>query len=63
MSTSPSTPILLLKSPSPNPTTDPYTTHFAQSSLRHYSPHYVPVLTHTLLPDPLKKLHLEYNHS
>ena len=60
MSTPPPTPILLLKSPSPNPTTDPYTTHLTQSPSQPYTPHYIPVLTHTLLPDPIINLLLEY---
>lgn len=55
-------PILLLKSPSPNPTTDPYTTHLTTpSSHTHtYTPHFVPVLSHSLLPDDLIKLILAH---
>jgi len=65
MSTSPSPPIpiLLLKSSSPTPTTDPYTTHLTTPSPQIYTPHYIPVLTHTLLPDPLISLLLTHLQS
>ncbi|KAL2045183.1 hypothetical protein N7G274_002265 [Stereocaulon virgatum] len=61
MSTSPpSIPILLPKSPSPTPSTDPYTTHLTSTTTNTYTPHFVPVLTHTLLPDPLITLILAH---
>ena len=53
--TAPPPPILLLKTPSPNPATDIYTRTLAEGSPA-FTPHYIPVLTHTLLPDPLIKL-------
>lgn len=58
-------PILLLKSPSPTPPTDPYTTYLTSASPNTtaptpYSPHYIPVLTHTLLPDSLITLLLTH---
>ena len=66
----PSIPILLLKSPSPNPATDPYTTHLTSSSSNSptrttytYIPLYTPVLTHTLLPDALISLLLTHLQS
>ena len=49
-------PILLLKSPSPSPHSDPYTLALSAN----FTPYFVPVLTHTLLPDPLIKLLLTY---
>ncbi|MCJ1457033.1 hypothetical protein MMC28_007399 [Mycoblastus sanguinarius] len=59
-------PLLLLKSASPNPPLDAYTKHFTSTYSHTYAPHFVPVLTHTLLPDPLIKLlltHLTPNQS
>lgn len=61
----PQTPILLLKSPSPTPSTDPYTTHLTHPPPQPYTPNFIPVLTHTLLPDPLIALlttHLQPPH-
>lgn len=52
----PTIPILLLKTPSPTPTSDAYTHHLTPP----FSPRYVPVLSHTLLPDPLIKLLLTH---
>ena len=49
-------PILLLKSPSPTPTSDAYTLHLTPP----FCPSFVPVLSHTLLPDPLIKLLLTH---
>ena len=49
-------PIVLLKSPSPSPPLDPYTCALSP----YFDPHFVPVLTHTLLPDPFIKLLLTY---
>ena len=49
-------PILLLKSPSPSPEKDVYTAHLSPT----FAPHFVPVLTHTLLPDPIIKLLLHH---
>ena len=51
-SSNPPIPILLLKTPSPTPTSDAYTLHLTPP----FSPSFVPVLSHTLLPDPLIKL-------
>ncbi|KAL6721402.1 uroporphyrinogen-III synthase [Lecanora helva] len=67
----PPIPILLLKSPSPTPSTDPYATHLTspsssastRSNPHTYTPHYIPVLTHTLLPDPLISLLLTHLQS
>ncbi|KAK3173309.1 hypothetical protein OEA41_006638 [Lepraria neglecta] len=64
-----SIPILLLKSPSPTPATDPYTTHLTNTTTtttttsnhtHTYTPHFVPVLSHSLLPDDLIKLILAH---
>lgn len=52
----PAIPILLLKTPSPTPAADAYTHHLTAP----FSPCYVPVLSHTLLPDPLIKLLLTH---
>ena len=52
----PQLPILLLKTPSPTPSTDAYTLHLTPP----FAPTYVPVLSHTLLPDPLIKLLLTH---
>lgn len=60
-----SIPILLLKSPSPTPANDPYTIHLttpssSSSSTSNYKPHFIPVLTHTILPDALIRLLLAH---
>ncbi|CAF9933894.1 hypothetical protein IMSHALPRED_009513 [Imshaugia aleurites] len=52
----PSIPILLLKTPSPTPASDAYTLHLTPP----FAPSFVPVLSHTLLPDPLIKLLLTH---
>lgn len=52
----PSIPVLLLKTPSPAPASDAYTLHLPPP----FSPTYVPVLSHTLLPDALIKLLLTH---
>ncbi|CAD6572595.1 MAG: hypothetical protein ASARMPREDX12_005319 [Alectoria sarmentosa] len=52
----PPIPILLLKSPSPTPASDAYTLHLTPP----FYPHFVPVLSHTLLPDPLIDLLLTH---
>lgn len=52
----PPIPIVLLKSPSPTPASDAYTTHLSPV----FTPHFVPVLSHNLLPDPLIKLFLTH---
>lgn len=49
-------PVLLLKSPSPTPASDAYTLHLTPP----FSPSFIPVLSHTLLPDPLIKLLLTH---
>ncbi|KAL9105059.1 MAG: hypothetical protein Q9163_000072 [Psora crenata] len=59
MPTSGEIPLLLLKSSSPNPEKDAYTTHLSPT----FTVHFVPVLTHTLLPDLLIKLLLTHLHS
>ncbi len=55
-SSNPPTPILLLKSPSPTPASDAYTLYLTPS----FNPTFIPVLSHTLLPDPLIKLLLTH---
>ncbi|KAF6218450.1 hypothetical protein HO133_005799 [Letharia lupina] len=55
-SPTPPIPILLLKSPSPTPASDAYTLHLTPP----FRPTFVPVLSHTLLPDPLIKLLLTH---
>ena len=52
----PQIPILLLKTPSPAPASDAYTHHLSPS----FAPTFVPVLSHTLLPDPLITLLLTH---
>lgn len=49
-------PVLLLKTPSPTPTSDAYTLHLSPP----FDPTFIPVLSHTLLPDPLIKLLLTH---
>lgn len=51
-----SIPILLLKTPSPSPASDAYTVHLTPP----FTPSFIPVLSHTLLPDPLIKLLLTH---
>ncbi|KAK0517496.1 hypothetical protein JMJ35_000651 [Cladonia borealis] len=50
-------PILLLKTPSPSPLLDTYTTTLSPPFP---PPHYIPILTHTLLPDALISLLLAH---
>lgn len=54
-STAVTTPILLLKTPSPSASTDAYTRALIDTPYN-FEPHYVPILSHTLLPDPLIQL-------
>lgn len=49
-------PIICLKTPSPTPASDIYSTRLSPR----FEPHYVPVLNHTLLPDALIKLFLTH---
>lgn len=55
-SSNPTIPILLLKTPSPTPASDAYTLQLTPP----FYPEFVPVLSHTLLPDPLIKLLLTH---